>query len=540
VKIKIAASMFLFSASFAVKAVTCPPIIPCNETGEASTIAGSNADIQLAEMATQISTDTNAVAQSIIDAAKTQSAALNKGASALTSTMIQVNQTNIEKQQQVKLVMNDAAMAHDTDMAEREVRRKSAIVSDDDTKAEFDVILNTLEQYADKTVPFTIAVLKQSYDDNSEGYVSVPIKESEGVCSDEDIEDGKCGTAKRAFLGSKLSTLFQQCSATKKALVQEQRQSESKATTIAVVTQRQKEVAGITSSAGAVQSRIAQANENSCSPTEFVAGICNQDLSDEEYQEQLMIGAKVPNGDVLASNFTTPSDTYADGYLDDLDEDLAEDIESAALDRDLLELNPEQTVVDIVDTYRNANQVKAAISFMDNIVGDDLVADLPINQRRDPGNAIAQSQYLQRMAGLSMVRTAMTDSMMKRVGTKMREYINTGKINDDLPITIDSSDHKESVAGAGTMDMLRSRVDEQMEKFSLSSDASDGQADFVNAASLAVIQKMQLESLKLSNDFLFERYLIAEQRVGLKAIEVSYEANSEDNISRLNKLRRGK
>ena len=93
-KIKIAASMFLFSASFAVKAVTCPPIIPCNETGEASTIAGSNADIQLAEMATQISTDTNAVAQSIIDAAKTQSAALNKGASALTSTMIQVNQTN--------------------------------------------------------------------------------------------------------------------------------------------------------------------------------------------------------------------------------------------------------------------------------------------------------------------------------------------------------------------------------------------------------------------------------------------------------------
>lgn len=519
---------------------TCPPIVPCKTVAEASTIAGSNADAKLIEMAAAITADTNEVAKAVIEAAKSQSAAMNKGASALTSSMMEVTQTNIEKQSQLALITNDAAMAHEADMAEREVRKLSAVVSDDDTKAEFDVILANLEKYADKTVPFVVAVLNDAYDNNPEGFVSVPIKEAEGVCSQESIDEGKCGTPKRAFLASKLTVLFEQCSATKKALVLEQRKAEIEATEIAVVTKRQQKVAGITNSSGEVLSRVADANENSCSPSEFKSGLCNTELSEEEYQEQLMIGAKVPNGDILASNFTNPSTTYVDGYVDELDEIMRDEIENASLDRDILELNPEQTVVDIVDTYRNANQVKSAMNFLDNIIGDDLVADLPISQRRDPGNAIAQAQYLQRMASLSAVRSVMTSSMMKRVGAKMNSYITSGQINQNLLITVDSPDHKESVAGASQLDILRSRVDEQMDEFALSSSGSAGQADFVNASSMAVIQRKQLQALQLNNEIMFERYLVAEQRVSLKAISVAQEVNSKANIDNLNNLRRGR
>jgi len=518
----------------------CPPIIPCAQVGTAKTIAGSNADIKLAELSAKITTDSNAVAQAIVDGANANVAAMQTGVNGVVSSMMEMNQINLDTKMKQDKAMLDGEMDYLANQAEIDYRASTGVVSADDTPEEFDLILKFLNEYSDQSVPKVIYLLRETYDNNPEGVIGIAIKSAKGVCTEEQMaEEGKCTVPKKIFPASKLEVLYKQCGIAKKVAVQMEIANANKQTLLKTVSKSSERSAEITDSAGAVSSRLANTREQNCSPAQYKKKVCKAELSFEEYQEQLMIGAIVPQGDVLASNFTSPSKTYAHGYIDEISDEAMDDIQSQSLDRDALEVNPEQRVVDLVDTYRNAAQVRSSFSFIDNLVGEDLVANQTSRQRRSFDSSQAQATYLSRLSALSMARTALTESLVLRLGTKMRKAVQ----NDTLPanpiITVDSVENKESITGAGELDILRDRVESQFDSFLLSSESpSEGSTDFVNNATPTDVASKQLDSLMLANELMFKRYLISEQKVNMSAVQLTQKVNSPDFVEALKELRR--
>tara|TARA_R110001592_G_scaffold111525_6_gene308807 strand:- start:18309 stop:19943 length:1635 start_codon:yes stop_codon:yes gene_type:complete len=528
--------LFFSSVSLAV----CPPIIPCNTVGTAKTIVGSNADIKLAQLSAKITTDTNAVAQAIIDGANANVSAMQTGTNGVVSSFMEMGQINLDTKMKQDKAMLDGEMDFMANQAETDYRASVGVVSADDTKEEFDLILKYLQDYSAESVPKIIYLLRETYDNNPEGVIGVPIKTAEGTCTKEQIsEEGLCTVPKKIFPAAKLEVLYKQCGVAKKVQKQQLVASQNKATLMKQVSDSADKAAAVTDSAGAVSGRLAATREQTCSPSDFKKGLCRVGMSFEEYQTKLMIGAIVPQGDVLASNFASPSKTYVDGYIDDLSDDAREDIEAQSLDRTPLDNNPEQRVVDLVDTYRNASQVRSAMSFIDNIVGEDLVSNAQAGQRRNFDSSEAQAQYLSRMAALSMARTALTESMVMRLGDKMRDAMQNDEIGANPEITIDSVNNKEFVTGASEIDILRDRVQSQFDSFLLSSETpSEGSTDFVNNPSPTDTASRQLDSLVLANELMFRRYLVAEQKVNLSSVQLSQLVNSPQFAEALKKLRR--
>jgi len=528
--------VFFSSAALAV----CPPIVPCSTVGTASTISGSNADIKLAQLSAKITTDSNAVAQAIVDGANANVAAMQTGVNGVVSSFMEMNQINLDTKMKQDKAMLDGEMDYMANQAEIDYRANIGVVSADDTPEEFDLILKYLNEYSDQSVPKVIYLLRETYDNNPDGIIGIPIKSAKGVCTEEQMkEEGKCTVPKKVFPASKLEVLYKQCGIAKKVEKQLQIAKKNKTSLLKVVSKSSEKSSNITDSAGAVSGRLEITREQNCSPAQYKKGFCRTDLGYEEYQEQLMIGAIVPQGDVLASNFTSPSKTYAHGYIDDISDDAMDDIQSQSLDRAAIDANPEQRVVDLVDTYRNAAQVRSAFSFIDNLVGEDLVANQTSSKRRSFDSSEAQARYLSRLASLSMARTALTESLVLRLGDKMRQAVDSDTLPLNPVITVDSPDNKESVTGAGEMDILRDRVQSQFDTFLLSSESpSEGSTDFVNNASTTDIVSKQLDALTLANELMFKRYLISEQKVNMSAVLLTQKVNSPAFTEALKELRR--
>jgi hypothetical protein len=525
---------------------SCPPILPCTEVAEASTIAGSNAHQEILEMTAQVAQDGQAIATAITDMSKANSVTINSAAQNLIATNIEMSQIQMNQTLQTEKAMADREMSHKAQMAESAYRASTSVVSPDDTKEEFQLILDYLAEYSDRSVPEIVMMLQETIDKDDEmGKVLVPIKASEGICDpDEVAESGACAIAKRIFPAQKLQALFKQCSADKRMLIEDKKINESRVAAIELANKKTAQAMSSTSASGSISSRMEQQRELSCSPSEYRSGQCGEEMTAEDYQESIIIGNIVPNGDVSASNFTSPSSSSAEGYLPGLTEETKEDIRMQSLDRESFTADPNQKVVDITHTYRNANQVKAAMNFIDNLVADDLVPALRPEDRRRISNAEYQSRYLSRIAALSMVRLALSDSMSQRVGDKMREMMLNGEIEstERFEIAIDSPDNKESVTGAGALDLLADRVAQQSSNMQLSSQnggSTNAGNDFIAAPSESNATAKILESLHLQNEMALKEYLLLEQSNAMDAIMLSQKVNSPSMTKLMEKLRRG-
>ncbi|MEG3764888.1 hypothetical protein [Alteromonas sp. 14N.309.X.WAT.G.H12] len=542
-KLSLGAAFLLASSSvFAY----CPPIVPCTTTAQASTISGSNADEELITFTQTITTTTNETAQALVDMATANASSLSTGAQTVVSAQAELSQIEINQKLKVEKAMADREMAHKSQMVENAFRANTAIVSSDDTKEEFQLILDTLSSQSSKTVPEIILLLKETFDKDDElGYVPVPIKASEGVCDTSDTsETGNCSIAKRIYPGQKLSALFKQCSANKRKLIEKERQNKSRVASAEVAEQESKTAMETTDVSGSVTRRMASQQVLSCSPAQYKAGLCGDDLSAEDYQESIVIGNIIPNGDVSATNFNAPTAASSHGYIDDLDDDVQDEVRAQSLDRDDLIDNPNQRAVDLVNTYRNANQVKASMDFINNLVGADLVPALDASDRRKASNAEYQSRMMSRASALSMVRLALNESMFERVGEKMRTMIEEGEFDgvDRFEINTESSDNKESVLGAGPLDILQDRVKQQAATTQVSAqngDSPNSGNDFVADPSGADALEKVLASVSLQNEMLMKEYLITEQTLSLKAISNAQYANSPAVVSLMKELRQG-
>ena len=542
-KFNIGAAALLASSS---ALATCPPIVPCKTTAEASTIAGSNADQKLITFTQTITNTTNETAQALVDMATANAGSLNTGAQTVISAQAELSQIEINQKLKVEKAMADRDMAHKSQMVENSFRANTAVVASDDTKEEFQLIIDTLAEQSEMTVPEIILLLKETFDKNDEmGFVNVPIKAAEGVCEGDDVdESGKCSIAKRVYPGQKLSAMFKQCSANKRRLIEMERDNKARVAAVETAAKESKSAMETTDVAGAVTQRVARQKELSCSPAQYKAGVCGEDMAPEDYQESIIIGNIIPNGDVSASNFNAPTAASSHGYIDDLDDEVKDDIRAQSLDRDALVDNPNQRAVDLVNTYRNANQVKASMDFINNLVGGDLVPALDPSDRRKAANAQYQSRMMSRASALSMVRLALNEAMFERVGEKMRSMIEEGAFDGAarFDISADSPDNKESVLGAGPLDILTDRVKQQSAATQVAGqngDSPNAGNDFVADPSGADALEKVLASVSLQNEMLMKEYLITEQTLSLKAISNAQLVNSPAVVEMMKDLRRG-
>jgi hypothetical protein len=534
----------LFSVSAYAQAV-CPPIIGCSPTGKASTIAGSNADRELIAFAQNITTSTNQVAEALMNMANSNAGALSTGSQSLISAQMELSQIQLNQKLKTKKAMSDRDMAHAGQLAENAYKSANTVVSSDDTKEEFELIIKYLSESPDLSVPELILVLKETMDDDDElGYVMVPIKSAEGVCSQQQIaQDGQCAIAKRVFPSKKLQTLFQQCSLDKRILKESEAKVKARSMAIQVLSEATGKALESTSSTGAITSRLSKQLTLSCTPNQFKNNLCDVNTP-EEYQESIVTGSIIPNGSVSAGNFKSPSFVSSHGYIDDMTPETMSQLESASLDRRALDAQPNQKIVPLQHTYRNANQVKAAMNFIDNLVADDLIPALDPSDRRKAQNAEYQSRFLNQIASGSMVRMVLSESMMDRVGTEMRKMMSAGTIQtqDKFEIKLDSPVNKESIVGAGPLDILSDRVNQQASSLQLSDQNGEGGSvdnDFITAASNESALDKILTSMQIQNEMSLSEYKMLEQSNALKSIAVSQKANSPRVVEMMKKLRRG-
>jgi hypothetical protein len=524
--------------------------VPCQVTAQASTIAGSNADEKLVTFAQTISTTSNEVAKAITNMASATVSSHNQGTSGIISSAMELSQIELDTSLKMKKVLLDAELSNDANISENEYRSRNAVMSADDSKAEVDLILLALEEHSSLSVPEIIFTLTETIDKSPDGKVLVPIIDAE--CSEEDIkEKGHCSIAKKAFPGRKLKAFFNMCTKEKRILITKKVDIDARKSTVEHANKRTSQAIKTTNSVSAITSRIAKQKMLACTPSDYQAKLCGAGMTKEDYQEAIVIGGIVPDGDVSAANFSSPSYSSAEGYMDfsageDGDEETAkhmqEEIQKQALDRTELQDDENQKVVPLYNTYKNANQVKSAISFIDNIVAQDLIPNLDPKDRKKVQNAEYQGRYMARLSTLSMVRLAMTDSMNQRVGKKMREMINSGvmETTDKFDIAADSPDNKESVLGASSMDMLSFRVGGQMANMQMSDqngESSSAGNDFIAAPSPQDVMSKILESTLLQNEMYLKEITMNEQILSLKSIALAQKANSPEMVKLMKRLR---
>jgi hypothetical protein len=545
-KIIWASPFFMLVFPFNAKA-TCPPIVPCKVTAEASTIAGSNADQKLITFSQSITSDTTEVAQALMDMANAQAKAMGDNAQSVIATNAQLSQIELNQTLTTKRAFSDREMAHAQQMTEAAYRSAASVVSSDDTEEEFQLILDTLGDNLELSVPEVIFMLTEQMDKNKEGgKVLVQLAASKGVCSEEDVqEEGKCSIAKRVFPGKKLSALFQQCSANKRMLAEMKFKNEARAAAAGISNTATNKALERTNSAGSIIARVQNQMSLSCSPSEFKAGKCKQDISPEEYQEEMIIGNIIPGGDVSASNFSSPMSSSAPGYIEDLSENTKKEIVQQSLDREALVEDPNQRAIPLVHTYRNANQVAASLAFIDNIVSDDLVPALSPQDRRKVSSAEYQSRHLTRMAALSMVRLTLTSSLTDRAGEKMRKMLQEGSFDGEYSFEIkaDLPDNKESVLGASVLDVLQDRVNKQSASLQMSDQngaSANAGNDFVSMPSSTKTLEIIVDGVMLQNEMMMKDYFMNEQIIALQAISLAQKSNSAEMVKLMENLRRGR
>lgn len=519
---------------------TCPPILPCKPTGEASTIAGSNADTELIVFTQNITKSTNEVAAALIDMANANASSLNQGAQSVIAAQIELSQIQANQDLKIKRAMADRDMAHASQMMENINREANSVISADDTKEEFELILDYLRKNSDMSVPEIILLMQETVDKSVDlGFVLIQIKSSKGVCEKKDVDEGgQCSIAKRVYPAKKLQALYNQCSLEKITLIEAEKRNQAKVMSIELANKSTSEALETTNSTGALSKRINSQINLSCTPTQYKNNLCG-DMSPEDYQEKIVSGQIIPNGDVSASNFSSPTSISSHGYIDDFDPSTKDQIEGASLNRQSIKDNPNQKVVRFNHTYRNANQVKSALNFIDNLVADDLIPALSPTDRRKVQNAEYQSRFLNRVASLSMVRLVLSESMSARVGDEMRNMILSGEMDrsDSFEISLTSDANKESVSGAGVLDILESRVNEQSQRLTVK---ENGGSEFISAPSDAKALDGILSSVQLQNEMLMKEYLMLEQMNSLKAIAISQKINSPRVTELMKDLRSGR
>lgn len=445
--------------------------------------------------------------------------------SIITGTMQQGNADSLAAAKQ----LSNQELSLEMNLANNEMNVNKSQLSPDDTKEEILFIKSQLEKAGEKSVSEVIALFKANVDGKHE--VNIPTAEYQ---NDPEIKEclarGGCGVKKVIFPSAKLQTLYDECSIAKSNESYEVANKMKKRSMAIKSVESLNKSANQVSSSTTIANKVISQKDISCSPSEASSGICGPKTK-EEYQNQLVNNIIIPNANISSSNLLSPSYVGGEGLFDDIPENVIKEAEINSLDRSepLGKKSPE-----IVDsTYRNSNQLQAALDFKGNLINMDLIPNQRPTERKESSSAQFQSKYLSRMAALSISDQSFMGSIQDRVGTVLGEAIKDGKLSDD------DYDHKnpikESHNGASSLDKIKFDVQQDFLKMSVLN--GSGNEDMQRFEQSVDLDTLLLESLIKSN------MLAIKELEDLDMVELNLAAllankvNSPANVRFINTLR---
>ena len=462
----------------------------------------------------------------------------------LIEKLIEMEQIKLQDRLKQDKALRELRMNFEANIAEEKTRQENAVLFKDDTKEEVQLILNTIgriiEEYErnniddEPSVPEIIVGLTQTYDIGGEE-IGVAVKAAEGVCTEGQINEGFCSVPRKVTPGKKLAKYFKACSEQKKQLARKKQEVKSRTHGIVVNSQKTNENVNASNAITEMASNLSEQRELACTPTQYKNKLCKADLEKADFQEKVALNHIIPNGNVSPSNLLDPT-FYGGEDLREYDIETKQDLIDKALDKEELILDPEQSVVPIVKTYKNTSQYAAALQFVDNITGDTLVSNQLPKDRRKQASAEFQTLYNKRVAMLSLVRRAFMDSIKQRTGRKLTDIVQSESDLASLEEPI-----KESMLGASELDILLNKVDEMFSTIAVRAEAEMGETnsiDDIDNGAENQLRKHQLNTLKLQTEIAMKDLLETEKIELLKAAQISSKINDPIMIEYLQSLRR--
>jgi hypothetical protein len=536
---------FLFTGSaFAL----CPPpekhwvALKCNP-GEVFFIdPSSNYAKESMQFVTDIMLTGEQIRMAISEGTDAQIKSFQEQVTILINNMIKMQQIKLKDRLAQDKALRELKMNYEANIAEEQVRQNNATLFKDDTKEEIDLIVEILDQAIKEyeedgstlpPVPSITVGITEQYDIGGKE-INVAIKAAEGVCEEDQIKLGFCSVPRKITPGKKLAKYFKACTEQKKQLVRKKQEAKSRTHGIVVNSKKTSENVNASNSLSEMTKNIRQQTEQACTPTQYKNKVCAADLTKEEFQEKVALNHIIPNGHVSPSNLLDPT-FYGGEDLRDYDLQTKQDLIDKSLSKEEVLLDPEQSAVPIVKTYKNTAQYAAALHFVDNVTGDTLVSNQQPEDRLKQSSAEFQTLYNKRVAMLSLVRSSFIDSIKQRTGQKITEVVSNTDINNiEEPI-------KESVLGASELDILINKVDEIFSVVAVKAEAGIGETnsiDDIENGSERLMKKAQLNTLKLQVEIALKELFENEKIELLKAAQISSLVNSPEMVNYLKNLRR--
>lgn len=486
----------------------------------------------LVGLQTAMATDSARYSQAMQEATLNNIKVIMQGVTNLESTMAENSQKVLLKEKNDDIELLKQQMDFELELMNQKYRNDQSIMTGL-VKEEAELILNFLEEFGinKNLTPLEVIALMQS--EMGEGKViNVATLYGEKVCEKEEIKEGYCSIKKVVTPHERLKTFFGNCNSEKIALVKVERQEVARASKIQEESSKTSKAVESRDPVAAFQERRIEAKKVDCTPADYLNGICYRELSEEDFQEKVAKCVIMPNSTISPAIALQPTEVCGLDLFEFSSNDIAALREDAYHYRDL-EANKNQNMeeVPIVYSYKNSNQLRAAISFADNIIGTDIIANQEARLRNSPNNSEFQSRFNNRLASLNLARNSFYEAIKMRAGKDLGKAWQEGNITELDPL----NPIKESYLGAGELDILLDKVDKAYQQVAVGSNP-DALNNMENKNEKYWIVK-NYEMMTLQNEILFRQILQNEQSELLKAAQLQSLINSPENIEYLRALR---
>lgn len=458
-------------------------------------------------------------------------------------SMYNISNQEMKDNTEVLKTLQDARMEYEQEIAESKIRSSQSKLMIDDTKEEFELMRSVLKENEEKDVRDVINYLKIKEKEDGV-YVGITPKsveddpERKAACEKDGVD---CTYKKPVTPSVKMEQLFAECSRIKRDKKYKVLERAKRSDRVAKTSSNQIKTMSTTSSRGALAKRVTEQNVISCTPENLKNGLCGE-MTQEEYMLAIKNNAMIPAGNVSADNLVAPSPVASIGLLPPEDPKtdpsteegkvFFEQVELLSLDR---EEPKDEEAPEIVETYRNSNQLLAAEDFKNNVVNREMVSNQNVAERKKASSFAFQSEFLARNARLSLVEKSFDEAIIDRTGMKLSSFDKENSPYEDEPEKEYDplNPVKESHNGAANIDLIREKVNEDFDKLVkvVSGEMSLGEVAPAN------IQNWKYESIVLQNKITQRQNQKLERIELLLAALLSSDINSLENIRLLESLR---
>ena len=508
----------------------------------------SNVSMWHTQMQTQMAADGIAMSQQIVDSFTAFGAGISSAMNnTIASHMDAMQKIREKKVDDAKLLLeqsNDVSM----EMLNQNLRSLRGEL--DITKEEVEFILEFLEkQGEDRSVYEIIALLESQYsaptEDKPKAGITIAVSTLAGEknCSEEENEGGECSIPTVVQPAGTLDVFFKSCSAMKKTRVLLERESTATLAAVEEEARKTKEAVNNIDSTSQIAKQRRETKELNCTPEKKKQKLCLNGMSEAQVSNKITKNEIIPNGNVSPGNAFTPTDLGGLEYTSYTAEE-AEALREQAFHYDDLKDSVMQNKkeVPIVYTYRNSSQLKSAIAFSDNIIGTAYISNQEPRLRERASSAEFQSRFGSRLASLNLSRKVFYDAVKARAGKDLSK-IWAGK---DEEHKLEDLDHetvrKESILGAGELDILLNKVNKAYAEISLFGENGESAPSDVAEENVNKNEKYWLmknyEMTNIQNQILFKQILQNEKSELLKAAQLQMIVNDPENLEYIEQLRK--